>query len=146
MAQRGVKMFQFQSTDLLILIFAVLAIYGVWRYASSESNHYKQTRDGVLDNAAEIARLKSDTEKQRIDIKVYSEDFKKKISEVEHKLKLVNELAEKNMNQISAHELEISLLKSKGNNHKVLLKIYDEKTENQKKFNKIKKQLNTLSK
>ena len=50
------------SIDLLIILFAVIAIYGIWRYSKAEENDYSSLRKEVLDLSSEIKQTKIKSE------------------------------------------------------------------------------------
>lgn len=71
------------SIDLLLILFALIAIYGIWRYSKSEENDYTLLRKEILDLSAEIRQAKktaddtakiSDLQKDQIAITKQSVD------------------------------------------------------------------------
>lgn len=46
-----------QTLDLLVILGALLCIYGIWRAAKAEQSDYQKTREAILDVSADVSSL-----------------------------------------------------------------------------------------
>jgi peptidoglycan hydrolase CwlO-like protein len=44
-----------QTLDLIVILGALLCIYGIWRAAKAEQSDYQKTRDAILDVSADVS-------------------------------------------------------------------------------------------